>query len=211
MVDSISNQEVRELELLTDESLRRKKNKAAQLELILRLYIIFGVLIAIGALAYFGFSFLDIELTVGQRTSLIMAGAGFSISVMSAMLIIILGRQSAATLNIDHSLVLGSILVREWVKLENNGRLILNKRGVSFNSHSPRSIVSMLEKNGLISKRLSQDISIALDVRNKLVHHTGPVSQFELEEARRILTESNSVLEEMLNGADDGGEVLAVR
>ncbi|OOY19709.1 hypothetical protein BMI86_13865 [Thioclava sp. DLFJ5-1] len=201
MTDSLRKDVAHELELLKHEA-RGHRTFAMRLELILRIYIYFGIVIASGALAYFGLSFLKIELTAEQRMSLIVAGAGISVSVMSAALLAI--RRQQAILRSDTYLKVeqGYDLVREWATFEENSRRVLEDKGIEFNARSPRFIVSMLESHNLVSSDLAKEISAALDVRNRVVHQAAPVPQPEIEDATHTLSISNATLNLILDSAD---------
>ena len=200
MAYRISSEEMQELDVLKNEA-RQYNLKAMQLELILRVYIGLGLLIAFGALVYFGFSFLKIELTTDQRMSLMVAGAGGAVTVMSALMLVIRRQQIALRNEVYHSVELGYDVVREWAEFEGNSRRVLGEKGIPFNARSPRSIISMLQSNDLISHDLAQEISLALDIRNRVVHQVEPVPRPAVQEAGRILAESNEKLNRILQGA----------
>jgi len=168
--------------------------RSSQLELLLHVYIAAGSLMTVGALIYFGFSFLKVDLTINQRMSLMTAGAGAFVTVLS--LVMLVYRRKRDTLRAESFRVaeLDYDLVTEWSKFESVGRRVLEEKGIKFNSRSPRSIVSTLESNSLIPKDLAREISMALDIRNKVVHQVEPVPHLMVQAAGRILAESNDKL-----------------
>lgn len=203
MTDPISTEEVREYEAIKNE-VRQQNFKRSQLELILRAYIAFGLATAIAALGFFGFSFLEIDLTLEQRMALIVAGAGASVAIMSAILLTFRRQQLLARSETFRTAELGYGLVRGWSKFEELSRRVLEERGIEFNARSPRSIVSTLESNKLIDPSLGQDIRSALDIRNRVVHQAEAIPRQEVLAANRILDASNDRLTLVLQQTSDG-------
>jgi len=199
MAELDSTEEMQEVEVLKHEA-RRYWFRVEQLEAILRIYIVLGLLIAAGALIYFGFSFLKINLAPDQQASLIVAGAGVSVSIMSAMLIFVRRQQMALRARMHEIVDTGFDVVREWSRFEEAGRQILHQNGQAFNARSPRSIVSALESEDIISTALAHSLGLALEVRNRLVHQVEPVPWQEVAEAKGILTVANKRLDALSNG-----------
>ena len=199
MAELDSKEDMQEFEVLTHEA-RRYRFRAEQLEAILRGYIALGLLIAAGALVYFAFSFLKIDLTPNQRMSLLVAGAGVSVSIMSAMLIFLRRQQMALRARTYEVVDAGFDIVREWSRFEEAGRQILLQNGQAFNARSPRSIVSTLESGEIIPPELAHSLGLALEVRNRIVHQVEPVPRQEMAEARSILAVANKRLDALSNG-----------
>lgn len=198
MTEMDSTSDTQDAEAVKNEA-RRIKFSSAQLELILRSYVAVGALIAAGSLIYFGLSFLDINLTTNQRTSLIMAGAGASVSVMSSLLIYFRRQQTAVRSRYYSVLDAGFEVVRDWSNFERTARRILLRQGQAFNAHSPRSIISTLEAANYIDTKLAHALIIALDVRNRLVHQVEPVPLPLVAEARSILAVANDRIGTLLH------------
>ena len=197
MADPLLEERSREIEIIMQESAINNR-KASQLELLLYAYIVLGSLMAIGAVSYFAFSFLKIDLTLEQRMSLMIAGAGVLVAAMSWLLL--LNRRKREALRAETLRVAEEDydLVSEWAKFEAAGRRVLQEKGIEFNSRSPRSILSALAGHAVIPSELARDISMALDVRNKVVHDVDPVPTVMVQAAGRILAESNAKLNSVL-------------
>ncbi len=193
VVDLDSSEEIQELDLLKREA-QRNAFSSFRVELILRAYIAMGILMALCALGYFGFSFLDIDLTDVQRMSLAVAGIGAAIAAMSATMLAFRRQQNELRSASYEIVEAGYDVVREWTKFEVISRQVLSEKGLVFNTRSPRSIVNMLESNGVISNELTQELSLALDVRNRVVHDAQPVPQSAVRHASQILARANEVL-----------------
>ncbi|MCW2405267.1 hypothetical protein M2336_001896 [Sphingobium sp. B1D7B] len=181
---------------------RAREVRFIKLDVILRLYAVIGLLAAVLALAYFGFSFLKITLTEDQRIALIMAGSGVTVSAMSYSLLIIRRRLSDLRVDNFQTASLDLDLIKEWSRFEAIGRKVLEEKNIEFNSRSPRSILSTLESHELIPSELAREISAALDVRNKVVHNAEPQPQILVEAAARILANSNNKLQRILRAAE---------
>ncbi len=175
-----------------------KMRRSSQLELLLHIYVAAGCIMTFGALIYFGFSFLKVDLTINQRMSLMIAGAGTFVTALS--LVMLAYRRKRESLEAESFRVaeLDYDLVTEWSKFESAGRRVLEEKGIDFNARSPRSIVSALESNSLIPTDLAREISMALDIRNKVVHQVEPVPHLMVQAAARILAESNEKLSVVL-------------
>ncbi len=206
MADSIYNEETVELDALEMDA-QARRIRVNQIEFILRVYIGMGLITAIGSLVYFGFSFLQIDLTSPQRMSLIVAGTGVMVSLMSAMLLAFRRQRLALRSEAYHVVGLDYDLIKEWAKFESIGRRVLYGKGIDFNPRSPRAIVAALESNALIPSELAREIRMALDVRNKVVHNIEPMSRPIVQASSRILEHSNQILNLIITDGEDGDTV----
>jgi hypothetical protein len=197
MADPLLEERSREIEVIMKESAIHTR-RASQVELLLHAYMVFGAMMAIGAVGYFGFSFLKIDLTLEQRMSLMIAGTGVLVATMSWLLLVNRRKREALRAETLRVAERDYDLVSEWAKFEAAGRRVLQEKGIEFNSRSPRSILSALEGHAVIPSELAREISMALDVRNKVVHDVDPVSPVMVQAAGRILAESNEKLNSVL-------------
>ncbi|NKJ40836.1 hypothetical protein [Novosphingobium sp. SG720] len=202
MADPLLEERSREIEVIMKESAIRNRS-APQVELLLHAYMVLGGMMTIGAIGYFGFSLLKIDLTLEQRMSVMTAGAGVLVAAMSWLLL--LNRRKLEALRAETLRVAERDydLVREWAKFEAAGRRVLQEKGVEFNSRSPRSILSALERCAVIPSELAREISMALDVRNKVVHDVDPVPPIMVQAAGRILADSNKKLNSVLQPSSE--------
>lgn len=188
--------------------------RRSKLDAILRVYVMLGFFTAVLSLVYFGFSFLKITLTDDQRAALIAAGTGLSVAIMSATYLVFRHQRISSVREEYDGNRLDYDLIKEWNNFEAMGRQVLEERGIDFNRKSPRSILTTLQSNGLIPNDLVREISIALDIRNKVVHHVESQPQILVQAAGRILAESNEKLERLLPVVDQnhffGTNVTAV-
>lgn len=182
---------------------RAREVRRINVEVVLRLYVVMGLLVAVIALGYFGFSFLKINLTEDQRMALVAAGSGFSVAAMSWTYLAIRGQQRASRIEDYQTATLDYDLIKEWSKFEAVGRLVLERKGIEFNPRSPRSILSTLEKNEVIPNDLARDISTALDIRNKVVHQVEPQPHILVQAAGRLLADCNEKLNRILLSSAD--------
>src|SRR5688572_19326080 len=74
-------------------SARRRRRRS--LDLLLRFYSVFGVLIAIFAGGYFGLSLLAFELSGRQQMALLSAGVGITLALLSRTLIVLIKERDA--------------------------------------------------------------------------------------------------------------------
>lgn len=202
MADPLLEERSREIEVIIKESAIRTR-RGAQVELLLHAYIVIGSLMAIGAVGYFGFSFLKIDLTLEQRMSLMIAGMGLLVVTMSWLLLLYLRKREALRAETLRVAERDFDLVSEWAKFEAAGRRVLQEKGIEFNSRSPRSILLELEGHAVISSELARKISFALDVRNKVVHDVAPLPLVMVQAAGRILAESNEKLNSLFRPSDE--------
>lgn len=201
MADPILEDRSREIEAIRMEDFAHR-SRASQLEMILHVYMVLGALMAVSALGYFGFSFLNISLTTEQRLSLMIAGAGVLVAALSWVILTNRRKRAEGRAQALRVAERDYDLVSEWSAFEAMGRRVLQEEGIEFNTRSPRSILSALESNGLIPSEMARDISMALDIRNKLVHDINPVPNAMIRAAGSILAESNEKLSSILR-ADD--------
>jgi hypothetical protein len=199
-----SPEELRQYEAAAYE-VRNLRRRSVRIEAILRFYVLIGVFGALCALAYFGFSFLDIEITDSQRFALLTAGTSISVALISSILLFVRRQQEFVKSDENYSLRLTSKLIREWAVFENLGRNFLVSRGETFNRSSPRAIVSALANEGLLSEGTIKQLHLALEIRNKLVHSVEMVPIDVIRSSIEVLQEINEVLGE--NKKSDNGNV----
>ena len=166
--------------------------KKSRVEQVLRLYTVLGALLGIFSLAYFFLSFLDVELTETQMTTLAMAGLGVALSLASwAMLIFRKQKQieESASLN---SLQQATKLMYLWSEFEFTAKEKLNNHNIEFAKHSIRSVISALYENELISKKDIVLLEDVMQLRNSIAHSRlgDDISPELIERMSKILVEN---------------------
>jgi len=150
--------------------LEQKFRSRRKFETIFKLYAVFGALTAIFALAYFILSMLNIELTKNQILSLMIAGVGVSLSMISwALLLFRRQREYEETKRIRAIQTLSEIVFL-WTEFENVGKQALSELNVKYNSHSARQMMNGLEKYELIDSKDLLIMEEAMQIRNAVAH-----------------------------------------
>lgn len=170
------NQERRESEKDLWE-LERQQSISQKFETILKLYSLFGLLIAIFGIAYFVFTTLNIELTTSQQMALLISGTGIALSITSWALLLI--RRERVNENIREVEVMQGIgeFVWKWSKFEEISKQVLLSKGSEFNQYSIREVIEQLYKINLIDKEEVVFLEKAIQIRNTVVHGKNVVSK----------------------------------
>jgi hypothetical protein len=194
-LDSLPSDEIAAYE--TQGRLRR----ATKIEMVLRLYGAFGLIISAGASGYLAVSLVRIDLSSSQQLALIIAGTSLGIAVLSYLLLIFRKQQRLLTSEFMAQRDFISTLVRQWGAFEMLGRELLTARGEAFNPHSPRAILSALVQDDLISRSDLDRLYAALDVRNQAVHGVEAIPAGTLYAAGEILSHVNELLQREIQAA----------
>ena len=143
-------------------------------EFVLRIYSVLGLLIAVAATASFIFTLVDFNLTTEQQLSLVLAGVGIALSIMSRLLLVIRRQREEYTDAKVKELLYTSELIECWKNFEDVGRTVIGKS--EQGTYSLRSIITQLRQKNEISETDVSTLQAALILRNLAVHGRGRVS-----------------------------------
>lgn len=141
-----------------------------KIELILKLYMLVGIITAVFGVAYFLLSTLDIELSKSQINALLISGVGFTVAIMSWGMIIVRRERLHYEQQRERSMDTVAEFLRYWAKFENIGKDVLEKEHREFNKYSIREIMELLYKEGKIDKADILALEEAIQLRNSVVH-----------------------------------------
>jgi hypothetical protein len=170
----------------------RKKNR---LKLILRLYSFIGILSALVSIIYFVISYYEFNLTPNQRLSLMFAGVGLLLSLMSRFYSELIKEREKEQEIRRIELNKISHFVLNWTTLERTIYSILEKNEPNVSKFGIKRNIRLLFDEEIISDREFINLERALDLRNRIVHgHTTSTS----EELDRYSEEINEVIDKIL-------------
>lgn len=179
-MDKDFNQERREFEKDLWE-LEKRQSMRRKFETILKLYSLFGLLIAIFSVAYFVFTTIDIELSKTQQMALLGAGTGIALSITSwALLLMRRERMDEDVKKIKSMQDLGEF-VWKWSKFEEISKQVLLSEGSEFNRYSIREIIEQLYTRNLIDREDAISLEEAIQARNMAVHGGGVIPKKMLD------------------------------
>ena len=161
--------------------LERKQSISQKFETILKLYSLFGLLIAIFGIAYFVFTTLNIELTISQQMALLISGSGIALSITSRDILLI--RRERTNENIREIELMQGIgeFVWIWSKFEEISKQVLLSKGSKFNQYSIREVIEQLYKINLINEEEVIFLEKSIKIRNTVVHGKNIVSREVLD------------------------------
>lgn len=151
-------------ELENRQSVRRK------FENILRIYAVFGLVVAVFGVAYFLVITFFIELSRSQQFALLVSGVGIALSIASWLLLVLRKErihEDLIRLQLTQDF---SEFIWKWSKFESISKEVLMSHGSEFNRYSIREIIELLYKQKLIDKEDVLSLEDAIHARNNLVH-----------------------------------------
>lgn len=174
----------------------RLKRKS-RLEQILRLYMIMGALIGIFSLLYFLLSFLKIDLTETQMTTLAAAGLGITLSMASWGMLVYRKQRELEESEKLKSLQSATKLMHLWSEFEFAAKNKLELKGVDFPKHSIRSVLVSLFDLGIFDKKDLIMLEDAMQLRNLVAHSRfgSDLSTDSIDRATKILIDSINKLD----------------
>jgi len=172
--------------------------KKSRVEQVLRLYTVLGALMGIFSLAYFFLSFLEVELTETQMTTLAMAGLGVALSLASWAMLIFRKQKQIEESSRLNSLQQATKLMYLWSEFEFTAKEKLTSRRIDFAKHSIRSVILALYENELISKKDIVLLEDVMQLRNSIAHSRlgDDISPELIEQMSKILIENIHKLSE---------------
>jgi len=141
-----------------------------KIEVILKIYMLLGIITAVFGVAYFVLSTLDIELSNSQINALLISGVGFTVAAMSWGMILVRRERMYYERQRKKSLDTVAEFLRYWAKFENIGKEVLEKEHREFNKYSIREIIELLHKEGKLDKSDILALEEAIQLRNSVVH-----------------------------------------
>jgi len=146
----------------------RRKNK---MKIILRWYILIGLLAAIFGILYFISSFYEFYMNITQRMSLIITGVGLFIALFAKFYIEINKEREKELEEKNNDLALLSSFILNWTNLERATNYYLQDNQIQNSKFSIGKNLRILNEKGILNTRDFLTLEKALDVRNKIVHH----------------------------------------
>lgn len=159
----------------------QRRMRQRKLDFFLRTYSLVGFLIAILAGGYFLFSILPFEFSMGQQMSLMIAGVGLFLALMSRTLIILRKEREREEIEMIREYERVASFLDTWARFERVGKDVISEEADDFNKHSLRSVISRLHEDGKIDKTDLLTLEEALQTRNSIVHSEKPFSTKEVE------------------------------
>lgn len=171
--------EIEELRKYKDDlwELETRLNSRRKVETVLKLYSVLGALISIFALAYFLLSTLDIQLSLMQQMTLMIAGVGIALSMTSwAMLLFRRQRELEEVKRIKAYQGVSQIIFL-WAEFEEAGKSKLDDLDISYSKHSIRQVINLLEEKNVINPKDRILVDEAMQIRNAAAHGRAEFSQ----------------------------------
>lgn len=174
--------------------LQGRSHRRYSFEMVLRIYVALGILIAAASVLYFVGSMFEIEISTKQRFALIVAGSGLAVSVLSWLLLNYRRALDRYQTEEYLSLVRRMEVVEAWQEFEETSRRLLRKDGEDFERYSLRSMIDALRKDGVIDIQDFENLRNALDIRNLIVHRN---LQLDVDASRKWAKEIARVNEKL--------------
>jgi len=184
-----SNQDIKNHKELENNilELRYKMQRNKNLENVLRLYSVLGILISILAAFYFILITLKISLNFEQQISLIAIGTGITLSVLSRFLLTMRNEKNREIFLLNKEINDNSKFILLWTKFENTAKEKLLAHKDNFNIRSIRDIITLLVSNKMITKEDEFFLESAIKLRNTLLHTEQSIpSETILEYSKKI-------------------------
>ncbi len=155
--------------------LEKRQSIRSRFETVLKLYSLFGLMIAVFGVAYFLFITLEIELSKSQQMALLISGTGIALSITSWALLVI--RRERMNEDINKLKLMQDLaeFIWKWSKFEEISKKVLLSQGKEFNRYSIREIIERLYEGGLIDKEDTLSLEEAIQARNMAVHRGGTI------------------------------------
>lgn len=161
--------------------LEKRQSMRQKFETILKLYSLFGLLIAIFGIAYFVFTTIDIELSKTQQMALLVSGTGIALSITSWALLLMRRTHMNEDLRKLKAMQELGEFVWKWSKFEEISKQVLLSEGSEFNRYSIREIIEQLYTRSLIDQDDAISLEEAIQARNMAVHGGGVIPKNMLD------------------------------
>lgn len=148
---------------------------------VFQIYTVVGALLGVGALIFFFFRKLEIDLSSLDQMILMISASGFIISALSGLFLFLRKQRQSEELERSRSMGVAAEFLLQWARFENLGRERLEHAGRIFNRMSIRAITAELLNAELISNDDLAQLEEVLRFRNVLVHSGTPPDPIVLE------------------------------
>ncbi|MEI7868982.1 MAG: hypothetical protein WCI11_13920 [Candidatus Methylumidiphilus sp.] len=167
--------------------LESRQRSSRRIQQIFQIYAVSGVLTGLFALAYFFFRQIKIDLSPEDRTILLVAMSGFSVSIASVLALFL--KKQAIALQIERKGYISSAseFLVLWAQFEIKGRNRLEAAGQKFNTMSIREIISRLIDTKYLTASDASTLEEILRFRNFLVHSGAQTSQDDLNRMTKAI------------------------
>ena len=167
MVDNKYYIKTQQDDLFEEEIRFRSRNR---IEMVMRFYIMIGLVVAFLGSVYFVYISLDIKLDSNQINALGIAFSGLAIAVTSWGYLSFKKKRFVERQNLlrqRHSL---NEIYYLWSEFEKVSKKLLDTKGVSYNRNAIRNIINTLESEAFIDSEGVQTLENARVIRNEVAH-----------------------------------------
>lgn len=171
-----------------------RSSSYSKLQQILLIYAVFGCIIGVIAFVYFIIIKFQIDLTQQERILLLVSGSGFSLSLIS--LVILFFRRQQYKTKTERNRYINAIgeFLFQWGRFERTGKNKLEQKNMDFNKVSIKSIIYSLLETSLITEDDIIILEECLRSRNALVHAEQPFITEDLIRMTNAISEINNRL-----------------
>jgi hypothetical protein len=164
-------------------------SSGVRIEYVLRLYVLAGLIVALGGLGYFILSTLNIQLTAPQRTAMLFMGTGLGLSTASWFLLKFRKQRSEDQFQRISNAEQLSEFINALAHFEDVSKEALSSREVSFNRFSIRQVIELLRADEKLSREDVMALDEAMHARNALLHGGEKIPTEFLAKHTRAVTE----------------------
>lgn len=153
-----------------------RQRSRRRLDLLLKAYSWLGFFLAIVASGYFLLTLLPFDLSMQQRLALMVAGVGALLSLMSRVLVSLFQIRDAEEIELAQEYERLNDFLAAWARFERASRDTLAGQGHDRNTHSLRTLISFIFKEGKIDREDVAVLEECLIARNSILHGKRPMS-----------------------------------
>ena len=155
--------------------LEKRQKIRSRLEYILKIYIIFGALLALAGGVLFLFLTLNIQLSWSQQIALLTAGTGVVAAIGSWLLLQIQHNRLKREATAINRHMEAAEFVMKWSTFELKAKETLIQLGRDFNKYSIREVIEGLFGLDVIDQEDVLTLDEAINLRNMAVHGGRPI------------------------------------
>ena len=169
--------------------LSKRRSTRRLIDTSLRVYSLFGLIIAIFAGGYFLFTLLPFALSMNQQMSLMIAGVGIALAIMSRALMMFRKESELQKVELIRQYESVASFLDTWTRFEQATKEALAGENEEYSPHSLRSVISQLHEKGKLDASDVVALEEALQARNSIVHGDQPPSVSFAEKITDSLTQ----------------------
>jgi hypothetical protein len=173
---------------------RNQLSSRKKLDMVLRLYTVFGMVIALVGVAYFILTTLNIHLTLPQTIALLTAGIGLLLAATSRALLVLRRANYAERIYDINTQRNDADFIRKWAQFESISKEKLKKGHEDFNKYSIRDVITRLREDGTLTENDLRLLEEAIQARNSIVHHGDSLSA---DRARRFVELLTDIIQKL--------------